>query len=50
MRSLKSILTTAGILKRSLKYSEDILSIIVLRKINVPKFSKNDIPLFENII
>ena len=49
MRSLKAILTTAGHLKRNNSQAEDILSLIVLREVNLPKFTQNDIPLFESI-
>ena len=49
MRSLKAILTASGDLKRALDYSEDILILIAIMDVNIPKFTINDIPLFKSI-
>jgi dynein heavy chain len=49
MRGLKAILTAAGDLKRSLDYAEDILILIAIMDVNIPKFTINDIPLFKSI-
>lgn len=47
MRSLKVILTTAGIYKRKMEnLDENILAMKVLRDLNSPKFIKNDMGLF----
>ena len=49
MRALKAILTAAGDLKRKLDYKEDVLALIALMDVNLPKFTLNDIPLFKSI-
>ena len=49
MRALKAILTAAGDLKRSMNEKEDILALIALMDVNLPKFTLNDIPLFKSI-
>lgn len=50
MRALKAILTAAGELKRSMsKYNEDIITLRALLDVNIPKFTINDIPLFNSI-
>ena len=49
MRGLKAILTAAGEAKKSLDYDEDILVLISLLDVNIPKFTSNDIPLFVGI-
>jgi dynein heavy chain len=49
MRSLKAILTTAGHLKRTLNLDENVLSLLALNEVNLPKFTTSDIPLFESI-
>ena len=49
MRALKAILTAAGELKRKFNLKEDILAIIALMDVNLPKFTLNDIPLFKSI-
>tara|TARA_B110000503_G_C7073622_1_gene381927 strand:+ start:345 stop:593 length:249 start_codon:yes stop_codon:yes gene_type:complete len=49
MRALKAILTAAGELKRKLDEKEDILALIALMDVNLPKFTLNDIPLFKSI-
>lgn len=48
MRALKAILSAAGDLRRNLEESEDILALIVLHDVNLPKFTLNDIPLFKS--
>jgi dynein heavy chain len=49
MRALKAILTAAGQLKRQMDEKEDILALIALMDVNLPKFTLNDIPLFRSI-
>ena len=49
MRALKAILTAAGELKRKINEKEDILALIALVDVNLPKFTLNDIPLFKSI-
>jgi dynein heavy chain len=49
MRALKAILTAAGELKRKIDEKEDILALIALMDVNLPKFTLNDIPLFKSI-
>lgn len=49
MRALKAILTAAGNLKRQMDAIEDIVCLRALRDVNIPKFTKNDIPLFISI-
>lgn len=51
LRALKSVLVTAGILKR--KYpdmSEDLVLMRALRDSNMPKFVYEDVPLFKGLI
>ena len=40
MRGLKAILTAAGEAKKSLDYDEDILVLISLLDVNIPKFTR----------
>jgi len=49
MRALKAILTAAGNLKRFMKDIEDIVCLRALMDVNLPKFTKNDVPLFISI-
>lgn len=49
MRALKAILTAAGNLKRVMTDIEDIVCLRALMDVNIPKFTKNDIPLFISI-
>ena len=50
MRGLKAILTASGNLKRVMQdISEDIVVFQALNDVNLPKFTSNDVPLFEGI-
>lgn len=49
MRALKAILTSAGNLKRTMDETEDIICLRALMDVNLPKFTKNDVPLFTAI-
>jgi len=51
MRALKSVLVMAGSLKRTFPdLQEEVVLIRAMRDTNIPKFLKEDIELFENII
>jgi dynein heavy chain len=51
MRAVRSVINAAGILKgKNPDDNEAQLMLRALREVNVPKFLKDDIPLFENII
>jgi dynein heavy chain len=52
MRAVKSTIEMCGKLKREVgdSYQEDQITLRALRDVNVPKFLKDDLPLFENII
>ena len=50
MRAVKAILTAAGDLKRKMaNQPEDIICLRALLDVNLPKFTINDIPLFNSI-
>lgn len=51
MRAVKSVLVMAGALKRAeAKMPEDVLLIRAMRDANIPKFLKDDLPLFNALI
>lgn len=52
MRAVMTVINAAGIIKRELKdiCEEDTILLKALMEVNVPKFLKDDILLFKNII
>jgi dynein heavy chain len=49
MRALKAILTACGRLYRVLDWPEDQIGLRALNDVNLPKFTSNDIPLYNGI-
>lgn len=50
MRAVKSILTACGNQRRILEdWPEDQICLKALNDVNIPKFTSNDIPLFNGI-
>jgi dynein heavy chain len=51
MRGLKAIITASGRLKLEMLDSvEDIIVLRALLDVNIPKFTGNDLPLFNSIM
>ena len=51
MRAVKSVLVMAGQVKRgNPKMAEDLVLIKAMRDSNIPKFIKEDLPLFNAIV
>jgi dynein heavy chain len=51
MRAIKSVLVMAGTIKRnSPEMKEDIILIRAMRDSNIPKFIKDDLPLFDALV
>jgi dynein heavy chain len=51
MRGIKSVLVMAGTLKRNNQDTkEDIILIRAMRDSNIPKFIKDDLPLFDALV
>jgi len=51
MRAVKSVISTAGILKKAYPdMPEEQLMLKGLKDVNISKFLKDDLPIFENII
>lgn len=51
MRAVKSVLNMAGNLKRTFQdMDEQVVLIRAMRDSNVPKFLKDDLPLFDALI
>ena len=51
MRAIKSVLVMAGSIKRNnQQMKEDIILIQAMRDSNIPKFLKDDLPLFNALV
>jgi len=51
MRAIKSVLVMAGSIKRCFAdLKEDIILIRAMRDSNIPKFIKDDLPLFDALV
>ena len=51
MRAIKSVLVMAGTIKRNnITMKEDIILIKAMRDSNIPKFIKDDLPLFNALV
>jgi dynein heavy chain len=49
MRALGSIVARAGALRQTLDLPEDAIVLSAINDVNLPKFTANDIPLFQGI-
>jgi len=49
MRALKAILTACGNLRMVLDQPEQVIGLRALNDVNLPKFTSNDIPLYQGI-
>ncbi|EGR28021.1 hypothetical protein IMG5_184910 [Ichthyophthirius multifiliis] len=50
LRSFRSVIVTAGILRKENEQNEDLLIFKALKSVNLPKLLPDDVPLFTNIL